>query len=123
LTSGCCAVSCTPAVCVWKRSISDLGFLAPNSSRITRRPDPPGGPELRDLLEQRRAAHEEEREPGPKSSTSSPALIAARTYSMPSARVNATSCTGDAPPRHVVAGDEMVFHRGSSVCSSRRCRW
>ena len=35
LTSGCCAVSCTPAVWVWKRSISDFGFLAPNSSRIT----------------------------------------------------------------------------------------
>src|SRR5665811_1794400 len=32
LTSGCCAVSCTPAVWVWKRNIWDLGFLAPNSS-------------------------------------------------------------------------------------------
>ena len=35
LTSGCCAVSWTPAVWVWKRSISDLGFFAPNSSRMT----------------------------------------------------------------------------------------
>ena len=35
LTSGCCAVSCTPAVWVWKRSISDFGFCAPNSSRMT----------------------------------------------------------------------------------------
>ena len=34
-TSGCCAVSCTPAVWVWKRSISDLGSCAPNRSRIT----------------------------------------------------------------------------------------
>ena len=36
LTSGCWAVSCTPAVWVWKRSICDLGFLAPNSSRMMR---------------------------------------------------------------------------------------
>ena len=36
LTSGCWAVSCTPAVWVWKRSICDFGFVAPNSSRMIR---------------------------------------------------------------------------------------
>ena len=36
LTSGCWAVSCTPAVWVWNRSIWLLGFFAPNSSRMTR---------------------------------------------------------------------------------------
>ena len=34
LLYGCCAVSDTPAVCVWKRSCHDRGFLAPNRSRI-----------------------------------------------------------------------------------------
>ena len=34
---------------------------------------------------------------GAKSSTSSPAATAARTYSMPSASVNAISCAGVAP--------------------------
>ena len=29
LTSGCCAVSDTPAVCVWKRSCSERSALAP----------------------------------------------------------------------------------------------
>ena len=36
LSSGCCAVSWTPAVWVWKRSISDRGSVAPNCSFISR---------------------------------------------------------------------------------------
>ena len=31
---GCCAVSVTPPVCVWKRSISDFGSCAPKRSFI-----------------------------------------------------------------------------------------
>ncbi len=34
LFSGCCAVSVTPPVCVWKRSIVDFGFFAPKRSRM-----------------------------------------------------------------------------------------
>ena len=33
-TSGCCAVSETPAVCVWKRISQERGFFAPYLSRI-----------------------------------------------------------------------------------------
>jgi hypothetical protein len=36
LFSGCCAVSDTPAVWVWKRISHDRGFLAPNVSRSSR---------------------------------------------------------------------------------------
>ncbi len=96
-TSGCWAVSWTPAVWVWKRSICDLGFFAPNSSRIT-------------CAQIRRAARnfatssrivvrdtKKKDSRAAKSSTSRPALTAARTYSIPSARVNAISCAGVAP--------------------------
>jgi hypothetical protein len=62
-TSGCWAVSCTPAVWVWKRSIWRLRVLRAEAVAHDRRPQPPGGPELRDLLEQRRAGHEEEAQP------------------------------------------------------------
>ena len=34
LFSGCCAVSEHPAVCVWKRSVSDLADFAPYFSRV-----------------------------------------------------------------------------------------
>ena len=82
---------------MWKRSIIDFGFFAPNSSRIT-------------CAQMRRAARnfatssssvvretKKNDSRGAKSSTSRPALIAARTYSMPLARVKAISCTGVAP--------------------------
>jgi hypothetical protein len=36
LLSGCCAVSDTPAVWVWKRISHERGFLAPNVSRSSR---------------------------------------------------------------------------------------
>ncbi len=97
LTSGCCAVSCTPAVWVWKRSISDLGFFAPNSSRITcaqiRRAARNLATSSRIVV---RATKKNDRR-GAKSSTSIPAATAVRTYSMPSARVKAISCAGEAP--------------------------
>ena len=35
-TSGCCAVSVAPPVCVWKRSMQLLGSVAPNRSRMMR---------------------------------------------------------------------------------------
>ena len=62
LFSGCCAVSVTPPVCVWKRSIIAFGFVAPKRSRMMLRPHPPRGAELRDLLEDVVVAVEEERQ-------------------------------------------------------------
>ena len=97
LTSGCCAVSCTPAVWVWKRSISDLGFSAPKSSRIT-------------CAQIRRAARnfatsssrvvrdtKKKASRGANWSTLCPAASAARTYSMPLDSVKAISSAGVAP--------------------------
>ncbi len=97
LTSGCCAVSCTPAVCVWNRSVQDLGFVAPNSSRIRRAQIRRAARNFatssnRLVLETKKKASR-----GAKSSTRSPASMAARTYSTPLARVNAISCAGVAP--------------------------
>ena len=36
LLTGCCAVSVTPPVCVWKRIICDFGFSAPKRSFMKR---------------------------------------------------------------------------------------
>ena len=106
LTSGCCAVSWTPAVCVWNRSISDFGFFAPNSSRIT-------------SAQIRRAARnfatssssvvretKKNASRGANSSTSCPDSIAARTYSIPFAKREGDLLRRRRPGlRHVVAGD------------------
>ncbi len=82
---------------MWKRSISDFGSFAPNSSAMT-------------FAQMRRAARnfatssssvvretKKKASRGAKSSTASPAATAARTYSTPLASVKAISCTGVAP--------------------------
>ena len=82
---------------MWKRSISDLGSCAPNSSCIT-------------FAQMRRAARnlatssssvvrdtKKKASRGAKSSTARPAATAARTYSTPFASVKPISCTGVAP--------------------------
>ena len=97
LFRGCWAVSVAPPVCVWNRSIRLLGSFAPNRSAMT-------------LPHIRRAArnfaisskkfmwHAKKNETrGANASTSSPASIAAWTYAIPSASVNASSCTAVAP--------------------------
>lgn len=113
LTSGCWAVSCTPAVCVWNRSIWLLGFFAPNSSRII-------------FAQMRRAARnlatssssvvratKKNDRRGANESTPSPAACAARTYSLAFASVNATSCAGVAPASAMWYPEiEIVFQRG-----------
>ncbi len=96
-TSFCWAVSWTPAVWVWKRSICDFGSLALNSSRMI-------------LAHMRRAARnlatssrrvvratKKNDSRGANSSTARPLASAAATYSFALASVNATSCTGVAP--------------------------
>ena len=62
LLSGCCAVSVEPAVCVWKRSCSARGLRGAEAIAHQARPQPPGGAELRDLLEEVVVGVEEERE-------------------------------------------------------------
>ena len=60
LLSGCWAVKETPAVCVWNRSHCARSVVAPYRSRKPARPDPPGRPELGDLLEEVDVRVEEE---------------------------------------------------------------
>jgi hypothetical protein len=97
LFSGCCAVSDTPAVCVWKRTIHERGSFAPKTSRTLR-------------AQMRRAARnfaisskksmwlsKKNDSRGAKSSTSRPAAIPRFTYSMPLASVNASSCAAVEP--------------------------
>ena len=75
-----------------------LGVLRPELLAHDPGPDPTGRPELRDLLEQRRAGHEEEGQPRREVVDVEPGgLTAARTYSLALARVKAISCAGVAP--------------------------
>jgi hypothetical protein len=97
LTSGCWAVSVTPAVWVWKRSMQALGVLGAEPVAHDRRPHPARGAELGHLLEEVVVAVEEERQPRREVVDARPASTAAWTYAMPSARVNAISCTASDP--------------------------
>ena len=63
LTSGCWAVSDTPAVWVWKRSCIDRSSCGAVALLHPPGPDPPGGPVLGDLLEEVDVGVEEERQP------------------------------------------------------------
>lgn len=96
-SSGCCAVSWTPAVWVWKRSISDLGSRAPNSSRISRAQIRRAARNFATSSSRVVRATKKNDSRGANASTSMPAASAARTYATASARVKAISCTGEAP--------------------------
>ena len=98
LTSGCCAVSETPAVCVWKRS--SQRSLVPRAEAVAQlaRPDPPRGAVLRDLLEEIEVRVEEEREPRRELVDVEPARDAPHsTYVKPLASVKASSCAAVEP--------------------------
>ena len=96
-TSGCWAVSCTPAVWVWKRSIADFGSCAPNRSVMIRAQIRRAARNLATSSSSVVRATKKKDSRGPTSSTASPAASAASTYAIPSARVKATSCAGVAP--------------------------
>ena len=64
LTSGCWAVSETPAVWVWKRSCSRAPVRGAVAIAHPAGPDAPGGPVLGDLLEEVDVGVEEEAEAG-----------------------------------------------------------
>ena len=97
LTSGCCAVSCTPAVWVWKRSIADFGFCAPKRSVMIRAQIRRAARNLATSSSSVVRETKKNDSRGATSSTASPAARAASTYAIPSARVKATSCAGVAP--------------------------
>ena len=63
LLSGCCAVSETPAVWVWKRISQRARVLRAVGVAQLARPDPPRGAVLGDLLEEVDVRVEEERQP------------------------------------------------------------
>ena len=96
LLYGSCSVSDTPDVWQWVRSIFDFSFFAPKPSMIrcqSRRAARSFATSMKKFM----PMPKKKLSRGAKASTSSPLAIAARTYSMPSARVKASSCTAVAP--------------------------
>ena len=96
-TSGCCAVSDTPAVCVWKRISHDFGFFAPYLSRITVAQIRRAARYFAISSKKSRCALKKNDKRGANSSTSSPRSSAHSTYVNPSASVNASSCAAVDP--------------------------
>ena len=74
-----------------------MGFLAPNSSRMTRAQIRRAARNFATSSSRVVRATKKNDSRGAKSSTSSPAACAARTYSLALARVKAISCAGVAP--------------------------
>ena len=96
-TSGCCAVSDTPAVCVWKRINHDFGSFAPYLSRITVAQIRRAARYFAISSKKSRCALKKNDNRGAKSSTASPRSNAHSTYVNPSANVNASSCAAVDP--------------------------
>ena len=97
LLYGSCSVSDTPEVWQWVRSIFDCSVLRaePVHDPV---PEHARGAQLRHLHEEVHADAEEEAEPRREGVDVEPLGAAPRaTYSMPSARVKASSCTAVAP--------------------------
>ena len=97
LFSGCWAVSVDPPVCVWNRSIFDRSSFAPNRSVMIRAHIRRAARNFATSSKRLLCALKKNDSRGANSSTSSPAAIAASTYAMPSASVNATSWTAVDP--------------------------
>ena len=97
LLTGCCAVSVTPPVCVWKRIIIAFGFVAPKRSRIVSAQIRRAARNLATSWKTLLWPLKKNASRGANASTSSPASIAACTYAIPLASVNATSCTAEQP--------------------------
>ena len=79
LFSGCCAVSETPAVWLWKRIRQEAGSRAPNVSRISRAQIRRAARYLAISSKKSMCALKKNDRRGAKSSTSSPRSIAACT--------------------------------------------
>ena len=96
LFHGSCSVSDTPDVWQWVRSISDLGFVAPNWLMI-RCQSLRAARSLATSMKKFIPIPKKKDRRGANASTSSPFACAARTYSIPSASVKASSWTAVAP--------------------------
>ena len=97
LLSGCCAASVEPIVWVWKRSVRDAAFAAPNRSRMIhsqrRRAARNFATSSRSVL----FAAKKNESCGANRSTASPRPTAASTYAIASAKVKAISWTASEP--------------------------
>ena len=96
-TSGCCAVSDTPAVCVWKRISNERGSFAPYLSRICVAQMRRAARYFAISSKKSRCALKKNDNRGANSSTSIPRSRHASTYANPSASVNANSCAAVDP--------------------------
>ena len=96
-TSGCCAVSETPAVCVWKRISSERGSFAPKRSRSSRAQIRRAARYFAISSKKSRCALKKNESRGANSSTSRPRATAHSTYVNPFASVNASSCAAVEP--------------------------
>ena len=96
-TSGCCAVSDTPAVCVWKRISNERGSFAPYFSRICVAQIRRAARYFAISSKKSRCALKKNESRGANASTSSPRSRHASTYAKPSASVNASSCAAFDP--------------------------
>ena len=97
LLYGCCAVSDTPAVCVWNRSFHDRSCRAWNRSRMTSAQSLRAARNLAISSKKSLCELKKNESRGAKSSTSSPASMPYCTYSIPSRSVNASSCSAVEP--------------------------
>ena len=101
LFAGSRAVSVQPAVCVWKRSIIERGFLAPKRSAISRHQTRRAARNFATSSSRLLCAPKKKLSRGAKSSTSKPAAKAASTYATASAKVKAISWAAVAPASRI----------------------
>ncbi len=97
LLCGSCSVSDTPEVWQWVRSASELGDVAPNLSRISVAHRKRAARSFAISMKKFMPRQKKNERRGANSSIFKPLPKAARTYSRPSARVKASSCTQVAP--------------------------
>ncbi len=96
-TSGCCAVSDTPAVCEWKRISQERGSRAPYLSLSSRAQIRLAARYFAISSKKSMCALKKNDNRGANSSTSIPRATHASTYANPSANVNASSCAAVDP--------------------------
>ena len=97
LLYGSWLVRLTPEVWQWVRSISERGSLGLNSAPTHSAHSSRAARSFATSMKKFIPMPKKNDSRGAKASTSSPPRTAARTYSMPSASVNASSCTAVAP--------------------------
>ena len=90
-------MSVTPAVCVWKRHVHDLGLRAPKRSRIIFAHIRLAALNLAISSNRWLCATKKKLSLGAKASTSRPASTAAWTYAIAFENVKASSCAAVAP--------------------------